>query len=109
MVSGDESYKGVVLAQLHDYTLLRGRAGAARLAHNQEVEGSSPSPATNKEASMQVISEAEYQQRKTAWKKEQWDREHDKPNGMISCWGWNLRKDREFKKMLSQQGITISN
>lgn len=32
---------------LADQTHLQGRAAAARLAHNQEVDGSNPSPATS--------------------------------------------------------------
>lgn len=33
--------------------------------------------------------------------KQEYAKEPQKPNGMIGTWGWYLKKEREYKKLMS--------
>lgn len=57
---------------------------------------------------MQLITKSVYQERKSAWFKEEYQKEEQKPNGMISSWGWFLNKEREFNRILAEQGIQVA-
>jgi hypothetical protein len=53
------------------------------------------------------MTKEEYETARDAYFKEEYVKEPQKPNGMFGHWGWYLKKEREFKQLLEQQGITV--
>lgn len=56
---------------------------------------------------METITKEEYNLRLAAYVKECYDLEPLKPSGMAGNWSYRLIKEREFKKMLHEQGIKV--
>lgn len=42
----------------------------------------------------------EYEAAKNAWMKKEFDKDPQKPSGMIGTWGWYLKKEKEFNETL---------
>jgi hypothetical protein len=55
---------------------------------------------------MQITKE-EYERRKKDYWAAELDKTEVKPNGMISSWGFRLKKDRELNELLKKQGIEV--
>jgi hypothetical protein len=53
------------------------------------------------------MTKEEYIKARDVFMKEQYNKEPQKPNGMFGHWGWYLKKEREFKKLLETQGIKL--
>ena len=59
---------------------------------------------------MKIISKNEYKKLWQQYRLTEWDKIKDsetRPNGMFGVWGWHIQKEKEFKKILDSQGITI--
>lgn len=58
------------------------------------------------------ITEEEFKRQMEQYVKEQYDiiKETDRrPNGMFGHWGWRLETERQFKKILEKNGVTVDN
>lgn len=50
------------------------------------------------------IGDDEYMKVRSAFMKEEYDKEPQKPNGMYGHWGWFVKKERELQTLLREQG-----
>jgi hypothetical protein len=50
------------------------------------------------------IGDEEYLRLRDVFMKEEFNKDIQKPSGMIGNWGWFVKKEREFQSQLREQG-----